>query len=131
MKLAIRGHDLGKKGEFDLVEKLSEFGFDGVQLVPYKTYSDIPQSPEISDDRANEISTDLKNANKSVVMLGAYFNPVHSKVEKVENGIFDFSGFAGDDVKEIRFEALTEDVLQLMDDLCGSMKFDTWYRAEE
>ena len=43
----------------------------------------------------------------------------------------DFSGFAGDDVKEIRFEALTEDVLQLMDDLCGSMKFDTWYRAEE
>ena len=43
----------------------------------------------------------------------------------------DFSEFAGDDVKEIRFEALTEDVLQLMDDLCGSMKFDTWYRAEE
>ena len=43
----------------------------------------------------------------------------------------DFSGFAGDDVKEIRFEALSEDVLQLMDDLCGSIKFDTWYRAEE
>lgn len=93
MKLAIRGHDLGKKGEFDLVERLSEFGFDGVQLVPYKTYSDIPQSPEISDDRANEISTDLKNANKSVVMLGAYFNPVHSKVEKVENGINTFKRY--------------------------------------
>jgi hypothetical protein len=43
----------------------------------------------------------------------------------------DFSGFAGDDVTEIRFEALSEDVLQLMDDLCGSVKFDTWYRTAE
>ncbi|MBR2677266.1 MAG: hypothetical protein IKE28_10195 [Solobacterium sp.] len=39
----------------------------------------------------------------------------------------DFSGFAGDDVKEIRFEALSQDVLQLMTDLCGSVKFDYWY----
>lgn len=39
----------------------------------------------------------------------------------------DFSGFAGDDVKEIRFEALSPDVLDLMTDLCGSVKFDTWY----
>ncbi len=39
----------------------------------------------------------------------------------------DFSGFAGDDVKEIRFEALSPDVLQLMTDLCGSVKFDYWY----
>ena len=43
----------------------------------------------------------------------------------------DFSGFAGDDVTEITFEALSEDVLQLMTDLCGSVKFDYWYRAIE
>ncbi len=43
----------------------------------------------------------------------------------------DFSGFAGDDVTEITFEALSEDVLQLMTDLCGSVKFDYWYRAVE
>lgn len=40
----------------------------------------------------------------------------------------DFSGFAGDDVKVIAFEALSEDVLQLMTDLCGSVKFDYWYQ---
>lgn len=43
----------------------------------------------------------------------------------------DFSGFAGDDVKEIRFEALSEDALELMNDLCGSMKSDMWYLREE
>lgn len=43
-------------------------------------------------------------------------------VEKI-----DFSGFAGDNVTEIRFEALSPDVLQLMSDLCGSQRFDTWY----
>ena len=43
----------------------------------------------------------------------------------------DFSGFAGDDVTEITFEALSEDVLQLMTDLCGSVKFDYWYRSVE
>ena len=40
----------------------------------------------------------------------------------------DFSGFAGDNVKVIEFEALSEDVFQLMTDLCGSVKFDYWYQ---
>ena len=39
----------------------------------------------------------------------------------------DFSGFAGDDIKTIRFEVLSQDVIQLMDDLCGSQAFDYWY----
>lgn len=39
----------------------------------------------------------------------------------------DFKGFAGDDVTVIEFEALSPDVIQLMTDLCGSMKFDYWY----
>ncbi len=93
MKLAIRGHDFGKKGEFDLTEKLVEFGFDGVQLVPYKTFSDLPQSPEISDERAKEIALGLAEAKKEVVMLGAYFNPVHSVKSKVENGIAIFKRY--------------------------------------
>ncbi len=93
MKIAIRGHDFGKKGEFDLTEKLVQAGFDGVQLVPYKTYSDIPQSPEISTERATEIAQSLSKAGKEVVMLGAYFNPVHSVKEKVENGINTFKRY--------------------------------------
>lgn len=93
MKLAIRGHDFGKKGEIDLAKSLTKFGFDGVQLVPYKTYSDIPQSPQISTERATEIALELANANKQVIMLGAYFNPVHSVPEKVENGVNTFKRY--------------------------------------
>ena len=39
----------------------------------------------------------------------------------------DFQGFAGDDLKVIHFEALSKDVLQLIDNLCGSAAFDTCY----
>lgn len=93
MKLAIRGHDFGKKGEFDLAKKLVEFDFDGVQLVPYKTYNDIPQSPDISTSRAKEISLEIESVNKQVILLGAYFNPVHSVKEKVENGVNTFKRY--------------------------------------
>ena len=39
----------------------------------------------------------------------------------------DFKGFAGDDIQEIHFESMTNDILQLTDDLCGSRKFDSFY----
>ena len=84
MKLAIRGHDLGKKGEFDLALCLKKYGFDGVQLVPYKTFSDVPYTPEISLEKAQEISNSLTKNDLSVFLLGAYFNPVHSNKDKVK-----------------------------------------------
>lgn len=93
MKLAIRGHDLGKKGEFNLVERLDEFGFDGVQLVPYKTYADVNYDASVSEARASEIAAELKAAGKEIFMLGAYFNPVHSVKEKVENGVATFKRY--------------------------------------
>ncbi len=94
MKLAIRGHDLGKIGEFDLVEGLTKFGFDGVQFVPYKTFKDIPYSPEgITDERAKELAKSLSDKNLSVFLLGAYFNPVHSNKEKVKNSIATFKRY--------------------------------------
>lgn len=93
MKLAIRGHDLGKKGEFDLIERLNEFGFDGVQLVPYKAFDYVPYSPEISDEVAGEIAKSLSDADKQVFLIGAYFNPVHSLKEKVKNGVETFKRY--------------------------------------
>lgn len=93
MKLAIRGHDLGKKGEFDLTERLCDFDLDGLQLVPYKVYPDISYSPEISLDRAKLVADSINAAGKSVYLLGAYFNPVHSDTEKVKNGIATFKRY--------------------------------------
>ena len=55
MKLAIRGHDLGKKGQFDLPTTLASFDLDGLQLVPYKAYGDIEYSPAITDEQAKKV----------------------------------------------------------------------------
>lgn len=94
MKLAIRGHDLGKAGEFDLVSRLKEFGFDGVQFVPYKTYKDIPYSPDgITDERAEALSKELSENGFETYLLGAYFNPVHSNKDKVANSIATFKRY--------------------------------------
>lgn len=94
MKLAIRGHDLGKAGEFDLVERLKEFGFDGVQFVPYKTYKDIPYSPDgITDERAEGLAKELSENGFETFLLGAYFNPVHSNKDKVANSIATFKRY--------------------------------------
>ena len=93
MKLAIRGHDLGKKGEFDLCERLVGFGFDGVQLVPHKTFADFPYSPEIDEKKVADIKARLDAAGVEIYLLGAYFNPVHSNEEKVANGIAVFKKY--------------------------------------
>lgn len=93
MKLAIRGHDLGKKGEFDMIERLKAFDLDGVQLVPYKAYADIEYSPNISSDRAKILADSLEAIGKKTYLIGAYFNPVHSNKEKVANGIATFKRY--------------------------------------
>ena len=93
MNLAIRGHDLGKKGEFDLALCLKKYGFDGVQLVPYKTYQDIAYTPEITNERAKQISDSLSDNDLSVFLLGAYFNPVHSNKDKVLLGVKVFERY--------------------------------------
>ena len=93
MKLAIRGHDLGKKGEFDLALCLKKYGFDGVQLVPYKAYGDVDYSPQITLERAQEISKSLADNALSVFLLGAYFNPVHSNADKVKLGVSVFERY--------------------------------------
>lgn len=93
MKLGIRGHDFGKRGEFSLPERLSQGGFDGVQLVPYKTYADVDYSVNLSPQRAAEISKSLEDKGLSILLLGAYFNPVHSNKEKVRLGIDVFDRY--------------------------------------
>ena len=41
MKLMIRAHDLGVKGEDNIVNKLDEWGLDGIQLVAYKSINGV------------------------------------------------------------------------------------------
>ena len=45
MKLCIRAHALGVMGTEKILSRLEELGIDGIQLVCYKAYEDIPQKP--------------------------------------------------------------------------------------
>ena len=83
--LCIRGHDLGVRGTEGIIARVRELGLDGLQLVCYKSYDDIPYAPgAITPERAREIGTALNLGHASPLLLGAYFNPVHSDRAKAQ-----------------------------------------------
>lgn len=96
MKLYIRAHDLGVKDIEPITEKLVEYGLDGVQFVAYKAISDVKQAVgSFTSAHAEKVSKTLENANKSIPLIGAYFNPVHPNLEKREAGIALFKEYLG------------------------------------
>lgn len=83
MKLCIRAHDLGVKGEEAILRRIEQLGIDGVQMVCYKACEDVPYTPGgITQRRAEQIGTAFADAGKMIPLVGAYFNPVHSDREK-------------------------------------------------
>ena len=94
MKLNIRAHDLGVKGEENIISKLDELGLSGVQLVAYKALPDVAYAPgAMSVERAVAVSECFKAAGKSIPLIGAYFNPVHPDEQKIKNGIAVFRDY--------------------------------------
>lgn len=94
MELFIRAHDLKVFGENNIVEKLNEYNLSGVQLVCYKSFEDIEYKPNsITLEKAQQIKATFDKNNKSIALIGAYFNPVHSNPLKVENGIQVFEDY--------------------------------------
>lgn len=87
MKLCIRAHDLGVRGTEDILGQLERLGLDGVQMVCYKAYDEIPCEPgAITPEKAAEIGGAFSRAGKIIPLVGAYFNPVHSDREKAARG---------------------------------------------
>jgi len=83
MKLCIRAHDLGVKGSERILQRLEELGLDGVQMVCYKAYEDVPYAPGgINEEKAAAIGKAFAEKNALIPLVGAYFNPVHSDREK-------------------------------------------------
>lgn len=84
MRICIRAHDLGVKGTEDILNQLKTLDLDGVQMVCYKAYEDIPYNRGgISREKAAAIGADFAKAGAMIPLVGAYFNPVHSDKEKV------------------------------------------------
>lgn len=85
MKICIRTHDLGVKGTKAILDQLQQLQIDGVQMVCYKAYEDIPYQPGgITPEKAAAIGGAFREANAMIPLVGAYFNPVHSDAAKVE-----------------------------------------------
>lgn len=96
MKLYIRAHDLGVKDIDPIAEKLVEYGLDGVQFVAYKALSDVKQSVgSFTSSHAEKVAKTLENVNKTIPLIGAYFNPVHPDLNKREAGIALFKEYLG------------------------------------
>ena len=94
MKLFIRAHDLGVKGEENIVNRLDGLGLDGVQLVAYKCLDGVPYTPgAITAQRAEKFRETFERAGKTVPLIGAYFNPVHPDEQKIKNGIAVFKDY--------------------------------------
>lgn len=86
MKIGIRLHDIKRMDSLSLVKAAKDYGFDSVQLVLKKAVKEIDFTkcaPTLENMKF--ISEAYKNIN--VAMLGAYFNPVHSNKQKVENDV--------------------------------------------
>ncbi len=79
IKLGIRAHDIGRFSMTELAKRADELGFDGLQLVIKKA---------LTEPMENITSSALKNVfNKPfIMMLGAYFNPVHPDPKEVLDG---------------------------------------------
>lgn len=96
MKIYVRAHDLGVKGILPICEKLCEYGLDGVQFVAYKALPDVKQTVgSFTYSHATEVAKSLENANKTIPLIGAYFNPVHPNLEKRAAGIALFKEYLG------------------------------------
>ena len=87
MKICIRAHDLGVTGTENILKSIEAYGIDGVQMVCYKAYEDIPQIPgAITPEKAAAIGQAFRNARKCIPLVGAYFNCVHSDRAKAATG---------------------------------------------
>lgn len=94
MKIAFRTHDLGVRGLPAAVEKCRECGIQAVQLVAYKFMDELKYRPgQLNEANSAAIGAALKEAGIEVGLIGAYFNPVHSNISKVENGVAVFKEY--------------------------------------
>ena len=89
MKIGVRVHDFGKSSAEDLAKKAKAVGFDAVQLVLNKAIEgETGLAGTLSKEKANYFYETFKKEGIEIAMLGAYFNPVHSDKDKV-NQLFD------------------------------------------
>lgn len=87
IKIGVRGHDMGKNTPEGLYNDLVSYGFDGIQLVLNKALID---NPQLEENTLKKVAEGFKS-DKKIMLLGSYFNPIHSDKQKVAEGLERFS----------------------------------------
>lgn len=90
-KIGVRLHDLGKGSAEALAKEAKDLGFQGVQLVLNKAIEGETGLPgTLNQDKCEKIAKAFSNQDLDIMMLGAYFNPVHSNKDLVATNIAKF-----------------------------------------
>jgi len=82
-KIGIRAHDVATTSASALAAKITDLGFDGAQLVVKKALTE-----PVNFDNPSALKEAFRNL--PILMLGAYFNPVHPDPNVREEGIAAF-----------------------------------------
>ncbi len=91
MKIGVRLHDFGKSNAEILAKQAKDMGFDGVQLVINKAFENqTGMAGTMSDEMLHAFAQPFFEQQLDVVMLGSYFNPVHSDKKKVRDFVDKF-----------------------------------------
>jgi len=146
LEIGIRAHDLGKMDAAALAKLSTSLGFDGIQLVFLKALTSAVDFSYL--DEIKKAFSGLK-----IMMLGAYFNPVHPDQKKVVAGVSYFkehlkianqlnADFVGSEtgslmgdtwgyVPENHEEATLESVIDIFRDLTAcAEKYDSFVAIE-
>ena len=91
MKIGVRVHDFGKSNALTLAKQAKAIGFDGVQFVINKAIEgESGKAGTLNDEKVKAMADAFHNEGLDIVMLGAYFNPVHSNKQLVSDNIAKF-----------------------------------------
>ena len=91
MKIGVRVHDFGKSNAQTLAKQAKAVGFDGVQFVINKAIEgETGKAGTLNDEKVKAFADAFHNEGLDIVMLGAYFNPVHSNKDLVKENILKF-----------------------------------------
>ena len=91
IKISYRAHDYGKSNAKDLAEKISHHKLTAVQFVINKAIDgESGLAGTLTKEKCEGFYNAFHDKGIEISMLGAYFNPVHSNKEKVEQMILKF-----------------------------------------
>ena len=91
MKIGVRVHDFGKSNAETLAKQAKAVGFDGVQFVINKAIEgESGKAGTLNNEKVKAFADAFHNEGLDIVMLGAYFNPVHSNKQLVSDNIAKF-----------------------------------------